>query len=614
MANKFEVATIFKAVDKMTAPISRIQNKIGIMTRSATRGIKKVQRATSGWLRGLKKVGKAAVVAGAIVASALIPVTAAGISFEQTIVNATAKMGPAAKRGTEAFARIEASAMKLGATTEFSATQAAGGVNFLAMAGFSAEQTIAALPGVIDLATASSTDLGTATDIATDSLGALGLMTKNSAQLSKNLARVTDVLAKTTTSANVSMGDMFESIRDGAPVGVAAGQSFETIATFIAKMGDAGIKGSKGGTALKRVFLALGAPGGEASKVMHRLGVQTVDASGNVRDAIAVFKDFSKATRDLPSAQKLAVFDKIFGKIPIAAALNLTAAAGSMDAFRDTLLGSAGAAGEMASTMRDTTRGSINSLKSAVEGVSISLFKLNRGPFKEAIDNATKWVRANGTHIAQKLGEFFLGIAKNIGKIVTALKTVATVVAVLWTLNSVLGVLTATMTLVNVVMAANPIVLVTLAVVAMVASVVLAIQYWDELKAMFNELPAFMQALAKVMPNPLNALIRGADLIISKWEPIKTFFTDLANIIASVTGAAAPDFSGISNADRSKPNAYATGGLPSVSSPLDRQASILEERRVTNSTEVVIRDETGRAEAAPNAAGLGLTVQSTGDL
>lgn len=615
MANKFEVATIFKAVDKMTAPITRIQNKIGIMTRSADRNLRRVKRTTEGWVRGLKKVGKAAIVGSALVTSALLPATAAGIEFEQTIVNATAKMGEGAKRGTESFKRIEEAAKRTGAITEFNATQAAEAVNFLAMAGFNAEQAIAALPGVVDLATASSVDLATATDIATDSLGALGLMTNNSVQLSKNLTRVNDVLAKTTTSANVSMEDMFEAIKDGAPVGVAAGQNFETIATLIAKMGDAGIKGTRAGTALKNIFLAMGAPGSEAAEVMRRLGVQTVDAEGNIRDAIAVFKEFSKATERLPSARKLAVFDRIFGKIPIAAALNITAAADSMDEFRNKLLNAEGAANDMATTMRDTTRGSINALKSAIEGVSITLFAMNRGPLKEAIDNATKWVRANGDIIAQNIGTFFLNIAENIDKVVSAGKKIVTVVAILWTVNTVLGVITTTLKLVGIVMAANPIGLAVAAIALGATAIMLA---WAPVKSFFANLwegisIAFDATIGK---------------ILDQIEAVKRTFSEF-------------EFSFESKAERGRPHAFATGGMPNIivqtpkapkiispqtqivsdvtapkapkiSSPQARQVAMMEERRTTNTTEVVLRDETGRAEAAPSAKAMGITVQQTG--
>jgi Phage-related minor tail protein. len=370
MSGRFSVEAVFKAVDRMTAPVTRMQNRVGRLTRSMGRGFDKLNRSVGNFTSSVKRSALAVTAAMVMSSAAMANVIGTGAQFEQTLVNAAAKFPGEIRKGTAAFQQLETAARRTGSTTEFSASQSAEALNFLAMAGFNAEASVAALPGVVDLATAAQVDLATATDVASDSLGAFGLMTKDATKLGANLARVNDVIARTTTSANTTVETLFETIKDGAPVATTAGATIETFAALAGELANAGIKGSKAGTTLKNMFLSLSAPGTGAAKILARLGVQTKDADGNMRDIVDILEDLNGSLDGLGTADRSGVLEGIFGKIPIAG-VNVLLASGSdrLREYRKELEGASGASATMASVMRDTLQGRLNSLKSVVEGV-----------------------------------------------------------------------------------------------------------------------------------------------------------------------------------------------------------------------------------------------------
>lgn len=637
MAGRFSVEAVFKAVDRVTAPVSRMQNRVGKMTRSMGNGFDRLNKKVGKFASGVKKGALAVTAALALSTGAMANVISTGADFEQTLVAAAAKYPGEIRKGTEAFEQLEQAARKTGSATEFSASEAAGALNFLAMAGFDAEASVAALPGVVDLATAAQVDLATATDVASDSLGAFGLMTKDATQLGKNLARVNDVIAKTTTSANTTVESLFETIKEGGPVATTAGASLETFSALAGELANAGIKGSQAGTTLKNMFLTLAAPTAGSAKILKRLGIQTQDASGDMRDIVDILGDLNGALDGLGTAERSGVLEGIFGKIPIAG-VNVLLASGSdrLREYRGELEGASGASSTMASVMRDTLQGRLNSLKSAVEGVKISIFSMTNGPLADAIDKTTEWVRANEQLIATNVGEFLAGIISNFENIVKWAKRIGIALAVFFTLSMILKTLVLVMTAVNLVMAANPIVLIVLGIMALIAAVAAAIIWWDELKAAFLGLPGPVKAAIAVIMGPIGWFIGAAALIMENWEPIKGFFSDLwtgvvgifdaavakimgvvdkvkgaASFIGDMASSAGSSVSGFFGFGDDEEQSTGTTG-PQVVSPQERVARSIDEQRTTQSAEVTIRDESGRAEVTGGTLGPGLTLQNSG--
>ncbi|KKL99369.1 hypothetical protein LCGC14_1815120 [marine sediment metagenome] len=164
-----------------------------------------------------KRVAKVGIIAFGV---ALGLVTREFVNFDQAITSSSAKFGDlnlATAKGQKQLKALGKIARDVGAATQFSATEAAQGLDYLAMAGFNVEQAIAGLPRVIDLATVGKIDLARATDISSDALGAFNMMVKDSSQLQTNMTRINDVMAKTITSSNTDLEQLFETIKKGAP-------------------------------------------------------------------------------------------------------------------------------------------------------------------------------------------------------------------------------------------------------------------------------------------------------------------------------------------------------------------------------------------------------------
>ena len=613
MAGRFSVEAVFKAIDRVTAPVNRMQNRVGQFTRGMNRGFTRLNRTVDNFAGGVKKAAIASAAALAISGAAMANVIGTGAEFEQTLVSAAAKFPGEIRKGTEAFTALEDAAKKTGATTEFTASQSAQALNFLAMAGFSAEASIAALPGVVDLATAAQVDLATATDVASDTLGAFGLATKDVTQLGKNLARVNDVIAKTTTTANTTVESLFETIKDGAPVATTAGASIETFAALAGELANSGIKGSRAGTTLKNMFLSLAAPGSGAAKILKRLGVSTKDSSGNMRDIVDILGDLNGSLDGLGTADRSGVLEGIFGKIPIAG-VNVLLASGTtrLKEYRKELEGASGASSKMASVMRDTLQGRLNSLNSAIEGVKISIFGMTSGPLSDAVDKMTAWVRVNEQMLATNIGEFLAGIINNFKNIVTWTVRIAKGLAAFFALVAVLKSVALILTVVNLLATANPIGLMVLGIVAAIALLgalaAVVVANWEPIKQFFADLwggvvEIFDDSVAKILS------------IVDKVKAPVVAVNDLLSGVGSSIGG------GVFDAVQGAKSFFGIGGdaeastrrpAPQVVSPQDRVARSIDEQRTTSSAEVTIRDETGRAQVTGGRLGTGLQLQSTG--
>jgi TP901 family phage tail tape measure protein len=642
MSGRYSVEAVFRAVDRITAPVSRIQNRVGQLTRSMRRGFDRVNRTMDRVAGGIRR---GAVVAAAAIGSigvAMFNVLGTGATFEQTMVNAATKFPGAIRKGTAAFKELEDAALKTGATTEFTATQAAQALDFLAMARFGPKAAIAALPGVVDLATTSSIGLARATDIASDSLGAYGLMTDDVGQLGINLSRVNDVLATTATSSNTTITQLFESMKKAAPLATLAGSNIETVSALIGSMADAGTKSEKAGTAVTNMFLNLSAPASKARKVLKALDVEVEVLSGkmkgNLRDIPDIIEDLDKGmrSRGVGGRQRLEILESIFGREGLAGvAVVVSKGADALREYREQLRNSGGSSTEMASVMRDTVQGNLNALRSAIEAVKISIFNLNKGPLSDVIVKTTEWVRTMGPEAANSIGKFMLKIINNFDEIVESIKRVAIGLAIFYSLMLLLKSLALILTVVNLLLVANPITLVVLGVLALIAAVALVIYYFDELVQAFMDSGVAIDALVigiGILGGPIGVLAAGAALIIKYWSPIKTFFKGLwdgvvsifdysinkimgfidkvksiAGIISIVGGgvASALGFGGDAGSDG------ASGG-PQVISPGERVARSIEEQRTTSSAEVTIRDESGRAEVTGGNLGRSIFLTPSG--
>jgi TP901 family phage tail tape measure protein len=319
------------------------------------------------------------------------------------------------KRGTKAFDALQEKAREVGATTEFTAAEAGKGLEFLAMAGFDANQAMAALPLTVDLATASNLDLARASDIASDALGAFNMMSKDSAELTTNLTRINDVFAATVTSANVDMENLFETMKFAGPVMTTAGQSLETFAALTGKMGAAGIKGSLAGTALKNAVLNLQAPAGKTKAMVKKLGLTIADENGNMLDMIDILEQVEQKTKDMGTAQRGAAVEALFGKRAVAGVNVLLNEGGAeLKRYRAELEASGGASKKMADEMRKSLGNRLAALKSAAIELGFKFIEAFETDGKSAIETLTEAIRNFDVKPAVEQAKEILGMMKKL--------------------------------------------------------------------------------------------------------------------------------------------------------------------------------------------------------
>jgi TP901 family phage tail tape measure protein len=414
MAGKFSVEAIFKATDRFSRPVAAMQAQTERFQKSTKRGFMDTDRVISGVATGIKRVAGAAVVATGVAAVALKEVVDTGATFEKTLVGAAAKFSPEIRKGTAEFERLRLTAEAVGASTEFNAQQAAAGLKDLASAGFGVNQAIAALPGVVDLATAAEVDLAVASEIAGKSLGAFGLKTEDATQLGINLARVNDTLSRTADKTSASIDGLFESIKTGGPVATTAGASIETFLAMAGQLSEAGIEGENAGTTLKNVFLSLAAPTNEAAAALKKLKINTLDAkTGNLRDMVELFGELEEKTKGMGTGAKAATLEQIFGKIPIAGvSALLDGGTDKIAALRGELEKAGGSTAKMAAIMRDTTQGDIDGFTSAIDGIKIAIFGVLSGPLRGILKGISEWASANRELIASGVEKFFARIGQ----------------------------------------------------------------------------------------------------------------------------------------------------------------------------------------------------------
>ena len=258
------------------------------------------------------------------------------------------------------FEAMEATARTLGATTRFSATEAAEGMQFLARAGFEANEVVDAIGGTLNLAQSGMLSLGAAADIASNVLSGFGLAADQA-------GRAADVLAAAANSSNTNVLQLGEALAVVAPVAASIGISMEETAAAVGVLSDAGLQASVAGTGLRRVISGLIDPTKEAAGVINSLGLtleqvnpETVGLSGAIH---------ALAGAGVSAAEAF----QIFGDRGAPAFLVLQEGADDVTRLHTSLEGASGEAERIARIMDDNLRGSILALRSAFEDLILTL-------------------------------------------------------------------------------------------------------------------------------------------------------------------------------------------------------------------------------------------------
>lgn len=311
----------------------------------------------------MKAAAAASAAATAAVAGFAATSVKTGMEFDSAMSQVAATMG----KTTDEIQELRDFAQEMGATTAFSATQAAEALNFMALAGYDAETSMAMLPNVLNLAAAGTMELQDASDMVTDAQSALGLTLEQTAAM-------VDQMAAASSKSNTNVAQLGEAILTvGGTAQYMAGGTQE-LNTVLGVLADNGIKGAEGGTHLRNMLLKLSAPTADATKLLNSLGVQVFDAQGNMRSFTQIFPELNAAMSSLTDQERLDAMATLFNSRDIASATALLGTTTERWEELGAAIGdSAGAAEQMAKTQLDNLKGDITLFKSALEGAQIAL-------------------------------------------------------------------------------------------------------------------------------------------------------------------------------------------------------------------------------------------------
>lgn len=474
----------------------------------------------------------------------------------------------------QAMQQLTATARELGQKTMFSATQAGEAMTYLGMAGWNSQQIMAGMPGLLDLAAASNTDLARTADIVSDDLTAFGLSAEHAGHMA-------DVFAKTSTSTNTTVEMLGETMKYAAPVAHAFGASLEETAALTGLMANSGIKASAAGTALRSGFLRLAGTSAKSTKAIEEMGLSLSEATAQQEEARAalaslgiamddtngprkmgaIVRDLADKTKDMSKEQRLATLATIFGTNAASAWVAvIDQGPDALDQLTKELENSDGAAAAMAETMQNNARGAMVRLQSATESVAISIggtmlptlaelgdslaneaayvskvasehpelteaiiktsfavmgmviaYKAARAIYYSVVAAKAAYVLATNS---ETLASARSTIASGIHKAAMLGGTIATYAAAAaqWALNAA--------------MTANPIGLVIIAVVALIAAFVWLgthFQAVSEFCTSMWESPT--AAIIAFMMGPIGWLIYAAMGLIANWDQVKAWFT-----------------------------------------------------------------------------------------
>ncbi|HAI3730748.1 TPA: phage tail tape measure protein [Escherichia coli] len=288
------------------------------------------------------------------------------------------------------FKALREQALKLGSETQFTASDAASGQSFLAMAGFTPQAIQAALPGVLNMALTGGVELGETADIGSNILTQFNLT-------ADQMDRVGDTLTAAFTRTNTDLRALGETMKYTGPVAAKLGISLEEAAAMAGMLANNGLRGSDAGTAMRASLSRLASPPKAAADALKELGVSVADARGKMRPMEDVLLDLYKATQKYGQVDQVSFFKDIAGEEAFVGLQTLVAAAGSGELQKLTreLQGARGEADRVAKVMADNLDGDLKNLDSAWEGLRIRISDLVDGPLR----SVTQWL----TRVLEKI-------------------------------------------------------------------------------------------------------------------------------------------------------------------------------------------------------------------
>jgi TP901 family phage tail tape measure protein len=564
MAGRFSIEAIFKAKDAFSAPIAKMSSSFQRFARAVNAPMKELNSVVNKATGGLKTAAIAAGAAGVAGGAALLSFGRAGADFEQAITN----VGAVSLMTRDQIADLEKKALELGATTKFSATEVANGMELMGKAGFTTTEILQGIGGVLAAAAADGAELADTAGNISNVLKGMGLETSQA-------SRVADVLTLASSRTNSSIASLGESMSNVSSTARQFRIPLEDTVAAVALLQDVGLDASEAGSAVNTMLTKLAAPTDDVRAQMKKMGVSFQDAHGNMLPLGDVMAQLAKsAEKSGGNMEQVAFFADLVGLRGQKAAANLKDLfiSGKASTLTAELRNAAGSAEKMAGIRMDTLKGDLETLGGSVDAFKIGLFNLNSGPLRDVVKGMTDWIDKNQGVITSGIQGTIEGIGKAMPTIVEWLERAGRAAVPILAVAAGVKAWSIAQWLLNAAMTANP---ATLWILGLTAMAALIAAFWPEIKAAagaawqwisdkasaaWSAITAFAQTawdaikgivtgfiefhvgiftayfrLLKWIFSPLmpilqpifDAIVGAATWVMAQWEPLKAFFSGL---------------------------------------------------------------------------------------
>jgi TP901 family phage tail tape measure protein len=519
-------------------------NYDGTGSTKAQEDFKKVEKSASRSSVTMDRVGTRAIVAGGLLGAGLAFAADKAIDFEKQI-SAIGAVSGATQPELDA---LRQAALRIGADTTFSASQAAQAMEELAKAGISTKDILnGAADATVALAAAGGVSLPEAATLAANAMSAFNLT-------AQDMPKVVDLIAGAANASAIDVGQFAQSLQQSGAVAHLAGVPFSDLAVAIAEMGNAGIKGSDAGTSLKTFLQNLIPTTQKQIGLMQDLGLMTedgankfFDASGKVKSLADVSQLLQNALHGMGQEQKIAALQTLFGSDAIRAAAILTDQGASGFNNLAASMGKVKAA-DVASARLNNTAGQIEQLKGSVETAAISFGTLlipKLTQLAKGLTDLANWLNSLSpgwkSFALDAIGAAagILLVVGAIAKIISTVELISGAVTAIkaWTIWTKIAsgaskLWAAATWVLNAALDANPVVLIILAIIALVAIIILVIKYHKEIAAwianVWGKFLDFIKPVTDFFAGPF------ANFFVQAWNMVKNAFNDAVNFIVAL--------------------------------------------------------------------------------
>lgn len=435
MNDRYQVSTVFRAIDRVTAPMRRMEQASDAFRKRSIDNFRKINRYSKKVSGGVGRLAKSTTMWGTAAGYGLVKLLTTGADFEQQMVNVAA----VTMQSREEIAKLEQQARKLGGTTIFTPAQIGEAQEVIRRAGYDIDQTFAAIPGTLSAtAAAGEKAMKPIAEIIVSALAGFQMDPSDA----NRVANVLTVAASKTKSTILTLGESL-SLTSGPMAQYFGPEGFEPTVAMLAQLQHLGLDPSVAATAVRGLFTQITAPGEKTKKLMRRLGVEFADLEGNMKKPLDVLNEFVKAFDQIEGNMNRGqfVFELLGLRAQMAALpLEKLMRKGELNQFVNTLKGATNEAEVMAALRLNTVRGSITLFFSALANNLIALFDQTEGPLKAKIDEWTSYMVEKGpevfTDFGAKIGDFF----ENIDKIAKVFMLLAKIAAHIWVIAKIIGV------------------------------------------------------------------------------------------------------------------------------------------------------------------------------